>query len=432
MSTNPLGLAKTTFDEGDIAGYGFTRSLYTGIPTSYWTAGNEPISCGSTEVALVDEVVLSSLTNDAASNHTVTLQVNGLDLPIHFPGTVDQAVSDRIVWKPKGNLVVHPSQTLNIKCGTAGQAFARIRYRKMRMMEAIARGFLTSLPSVCSTNTVTGSGTAAATAKQILAPVAGYSVEVLGFTLTGHNYNAAADNIRLGFWDGTTGGTFASGGATIFRGYARGASRVYAPRVLVGNTRGCIQGPSGYGLYIQATTNMAGATPPADFNVLYRLRKDTDVVSTSGTPGATPAVCKKFWCYTESIAELSTALGNNIPFFGTFGSDPLVRIRGHVGTAISGNTATGNNLLGLGVGANITNGAIAEYVPLQDDRAAGANQVSRSWFDDEMIVNCRSSQTPGFGGIDTSGATALSARSQLVWGTLQFAGATGSNYQGVS
>ena len=68
--------------------------------------------------------------------------------------------------------------------------------------------------------------------------VAGTSIEILGIYLTGHNYNANADNIRLGYWDGVSGGDFATGGLTVFRGWAQGASNIYSPEVLIDDTRG--------------------------------------------------------------------------------------------------------------------------------------------------------------------------------------------------
>lgn len=266
-----LGRTRSKFDETQVPGFGIFRTGALGLGTSY---GAAQITCGTDEVLLIDEVEIYGLTPDSSANVTAFLKVNDIEMRFHFPGLVNQRKNDQMVWRPKGNLMVRPGQTLTAKASAANTIHMHVRYRRMQLSKAIMLAEVQGgLTNVCSTDTVAGSGTSAATAKAILTGVAGYHVEVLGFTLTGHNYNAAVDSIRLGFWDGTTGTTFASGGKTIFKGYACGADREYSPRLLIGDTRGCIQGPTGWGLYIQASTNLAGATPTADFNVIYRLVK---------------------------------------------------------------------------------------------------------------------------------------------------------------
>lgn len=275
MSYPPRGLQRSKFDIGETAGYSIARTTYTGIGSgygvSYPTTGS---GFGADFGLVIDEIVFSGITNDAATNFTITLNLNGKELPFHIPGTADASESFRLSIKPKCMTIFGSTENfINIKASVASSAHAFIRYRKVRAADIMKMWEGGGVPQFASTNSVTGSGTSAGTAKAIVTGVAGYSVQILGFYVTGHNYNSAADSIKLGYWDGTTGTTFDTGGKIVFRAHARGANKIFAPKVLVNDTKGCIMGPAGYGLYIQATTNMAGATPTADINVIYRLVK---------------------------------------------------------------------------------------------------------------------------------------------------------------
>lgn len=268
---------RATIDQFDKNVRRFVRSAVTGITSSYTTA----ITTVAGEVALIDKIVMRAQTNDAATNTTITFEVNGTgnDIPFHFPGVLDNRRQDQIILEPRGNWVIQPSQTLKVKASANNIATCNIYYRRMSLVKALEEKLIpTTLPNVASTNTASGGGTAANTAKIIVTGVAGYQIEVLGFYFTGHNYNAATDRTILGFWEGT--GTFYTAPATkaatawpIHVVHVGGANVTFAPRVIVNDTQGCIQGPAGYSLYIQSTANLAGATPTGDFVVMYRMVK---------------------------------------------------------------------------------------------------------------------------------------------------------------
>lgn len=287
---NPL----STFTQAEQWEYQYAKSGTAGLSTSLGTAG---ISCAANEVALVDKIEIACLTNDAATNVKVTCEVNGEELYFNFPGVANSRRTETLVWEPAGNLVVHPSGTMKWKASVASVASVTVTYRKMLLTKAAALGYLSpSLPTVASTNATAGSGTSADTAKALVTEVAGHYIEILGFTCTGHSFNAAVDSIAMGFM--VTGETFSSAANKVFRAYASGASPFFAPKVVVHNTDGCIRGPVGKGLYVIATTNLAGSTPPADFNVLYRLvpapvRTDNYKVATAITGTVTEVVVDK-------------------------------------------------------------------------------------------------------------------------------------------
>jgi len=236
------------------------------------------------------------------------------------------------------------------------------------------------------------------------------AIEILGFYCTGHNYNAASDNIRLGFWDDTTGGSFASGGASVMVSYARGVAAFWAPQVLVNNTQGCIQGALGSDLYIQATANMAGATPTADYVVMYRRVRTNVVANTSGTTQQTPTSRKKWWC--------STAQDPTGQFFDNFfaaesTNTGSVRILGHAGSGTFADNA-GDNYLGLARGD--LGGVISELYAFNGDRSAGAATVSGSYARDNMVVPVPYPLIPSFYAAEAAADTIVT-RFQLAWGT---------------
>ena len=404
---HPRGLIKGKFDEAHLPGYLIARTSFTGLGTSY---GANILTCASDQVFLIDEVMISGITGTTAANVTCTVKVNDIELPFHLPGTANLRRSDRISWRTKGNLVIQPGKGITAKASAANTMMLEVRGRMVQVSSAYAGGDLVkSMPNVCSTNTVTGGGTSDATAKQILAPVTGYSVEVLGFALTGHNYNTAADSIRLGFWDGTTGGSFASGGKSIFIGYGQGASAFYAPKVLIGDTKGCIQGPSGYGLYIQASTNFAGVTPPADYNVIYRLVPTTEVASTGGVAGGVPASMGKFWVTTNAAIS---AAGTSVPWFDNATVWSTTRIFGYAGSCTTGN-GVASAVVGIGVGPD-HQGSIVPYEILNSDGAGAPAAVSRTWFKDDFAIVTHVAQAPGFVGLDALSIN--TNRFQLAWG----------------
>lgn len=319
----------------------------TGLPSTY-TSG---LTVSANEVALIDKVVLSGISEDAAANTTITLKINGIELPFHFTGAVDVRHSKKYIWRTNGNLVLHPGQTLYAKAtqtlyaASDATGTVAVYYRLYSLQKALDEGMFQggSLPQVASTQTLTSGVLTAVTARKIVngtfyrvpydneasgpftvgetltfsgggtaqltalldEGTTGYidfgmisgsvpannetitggtssatadvngtpssytkTIQILGFVWTGHNYAATQDSARIGFWDGST-GTFASNSNRFFKAYSMGADTRYATHILVGDTGGCIQATAGLGLYVDATTNLAGADS-------YRLLYDNE------------------------------------------------------------------------------------------------------------------------------------------------------------
>jgi hypothetical protein len=241
------------------------------------------------------------------------------------------------------------------------------------------------------------------------------AIEILGIYLTGHNFNAAADDIRLGFWDSTTGGSFTGGGAMVFRGWAMGASNVFQPRVLIDDTRGCIQSALGADLYIQASANLAGATPTADYVVLYRKIRATEVASTIGAIGGTAPSRKKWWFYTQLAGGVT-----NDKFFATptdeLDKTVMVRVHGHAFSC----TNTDANATAIGLVIGDLGLPLSEFALVAGDGDANAASTSMARVGLNMTV--RKDLEPGFLAFDI--AAAMTNRAQLAWGT--FAAGTDS------
>lgn len=399
----------------------FLRTGFLGLGTSGASASAFTVEAG--QVALIDEVVMACLSNDGATNLTCNLRINGLTLPFHFPGTVDQRTTRRKVWRTKGNLVVQPGQTFAAHA-SANSAVNNVscsaRYRLMSLTEAIGLGEISGrMPQVASTNSVTGGGTAAATAKAIVPAVAGQSVEILGITCTGHNFNAAADDIRLGFWDGVT-GTFTANGNMVMRTFARGVSSVFSPDILIGDCR--VQGPIGSGVYIQASANLAGATPNADYNIIYRYTDTIDTWTPLGTVNTASQSRRNFWFFTEAAVS---AAGTSVPWFPASTTGFGVRIKGWAASAVASDSGAASAEIGIGLGAD-HQFPLAEYLLLNSDGAGAPAAVSRSFFEDDMVIQTAVASAPAFTGIDAT--SIVTQRAQLVWGSLEQSALSGTEY----
>lgn len=407
-----------------------------GVGTAAVTNANAPIRCDETEVALIDEIEMSALQNIAATSATCSLMINGRtsgelgatssadpeECKFHFPGTATATLrrTGTISLKPRGNMVVSPSSTLWVKStsATAGAVHCHIKFRKKRLARAIADGDIKpggGIPLIASTNSVNdgvGDGTVAATAKKIVNPSPNQGIEILGFYLTGHNFNAASDDIRLGFWDGTT-GTFTANGNMIFRGYAMGVSNQFAPRVLVDDTRGCIQtAPSaaGNGIWIQASANLAGNPAPADYIVMYRYINVAEVAPSDGVIGQTPTSRRKWWCHTEAAAGASVNDFFAAPSATTAARDQMIKVHGHAYSATVSNTD--NGVIGLQWGTGLDTN-LSDFVTLRGDGTAAT--VSSSGARTGLNVMVRHLDEPGFFAFSLTGL--IASRSQLAWGT---------------
>jgi len=329
----------------------FSEIAYTSWATATFQIGATAFNAtGATSPAQAATPVFVS-----SGNVTVTAEINGVECPIHFEAEPNAAHTEVVRLRPKGNLVLQPSQTIKFKTSSAGVgSTVAFTYRKYTLATAREQGLLgptmaavassrrktmalgTTLTSVTATSvvvsaaipswvpqtgsiavtrnsgavsTITYSGwtgstftitltdfsgdnataanvvfapvTVAGTTKQIVAAIAGFRIQVLGYYVSGHNYVAADDYLSLGFWEGT--GTFFNGVATkaatahlVTVAHMHGHHGRLAPRIRVDNTDGCVEGPTGYGLYVRASTNVAGYASNADVFVMYRYVK-TDV-----------------------------------------------------------------------------------------------------------------------------------------------------------
>jgi len=278
---------RSRFSEADLGYRRSGKSSFLSVGVGAVASPNETIRCNADQVALIDEIVMTCRTNDSTSNVSAIFNFNGRDAGVlgspdtlaakvckfHFPSAANARRTDRMHLRPLGRMIVCPSSTLSVQASVGSQLSVQISYRMKNLVAAIRDGDISpngELPRMASSNSVAAGGTVAATAKNIIPGVAGKVIEILGFYHTGHNANAASDDNRLGFWDGAT-GTFTGNGAMVMRAYAMGADPRWAPRILIDDTNGCIQGPVGEGVYVQASANMASATfDKADYVVNYR------------------------------------------------------------------------------------------------------------------------------------------------------------------
>lgn len=309
-----------------------TEIAYTSWAVSTFTIGATDFS---TNNALDNAVVFLN-----GGNLDVTLEVNDVVLPFHITSGVNTRRNKPLVLRPRGNMVVQNSMTLKAKASLAGVATISVYYRMMPQTMAYQLRLINgALPQVASTNTLTGSGLSAATAKKIVNVGEGQAIEILGFYLTGHNYSASADSIALGFWEAS--GTFYTPPATkaanarmVCVSHHQGASADFAPEIIVDNTDGCIQGPVGFDLYVQASTRIAGATPNADYVVMYRIvplnkMKETMTLSATYTSATTTSIV------------LNQAIRGDLPQVGTlYVLRPDTTLTQIVYTAWTGSTFT--------------------------------------------------------------------------------------------
>lgn len=247
-------------------GWRVAVSPSTGLTSNFATA----FTCASDEVALIDKIVFSGISKDAASGETVTLEVNGVELPFHFPGEADRRATFRHMWRLNGNMVVQPGQSLKAKGESrATLAFGllstvdalEVHYRVMKTQQAITEGYLQggTMPNVASLD---WADVIPGTATRLIAGVAGRHIQVLGMAFTGHAYAAAEHNSSILFWDGAAGTT-----SGLFKAYSTNADAQYSPMLFVGDTDGCIQGPSGEGLYVNVSS---------EFGTLYCVAYDNE------------------------------------------------------------------------------------------------------------------------------------------------------------
>lgn len=348
------------------------NTAISAIPYTSWAGSTFTI--GSTDFSTGNVANGSVVT--ASADLIVTLKINAVEIPIHFPASAQESMTDTFVWKPKGNLVVTSTSltdALNAKASLATSAWISMKLRHVRKAAALQMGLWSGggIPLVA----VSGA-TTAATAKQVIAPLAGHHVEILSLVYTGHSHVAsAANDFRVGFWDGTAGSTFtnAQGGKMIHRFYAQGANSKYAPRTIINDTKGCIAGPVGYGVYVQATTHLAGSAPLSDCVILYRYIKGTDA-QYRGTLNAT---------LTGSVTAvvMAQAIPTNLPPVGTItirltnGTDLAVAY-----TSYTASTFTIASTAIEAAGGNAVTSTFSAIDVLRPAGQLGANTLGKKWW----------------------------------------------------
>jgi len=440
MSFPPIGRERNVSKFDTRNGFFFVRTTLQGLPTAYPVTAASAIVCSSTEVALIDEIEINCITSDSNANTDVFLKANGVEVPFHFPGTTDQVQAQRIVWRPRGNLVVQPGQVLAAKTGVLADAHMLIRGRKKPLTAAIRDGDLKGgarLPNLASTYTVDSSATTNGAARQIVPPVAGMAVEILSMVFTGHNYNAAADNALLAFWDGTT-GSLAAQGVKVMRAWRQNAPARHAPPLLIGNTDGCIVGPSGWGVYVSATTNIVGATQKADWVITYRyvpadlravndgLRIGASFVPSAGSlPIAAGQPKGRFWVYTEAAVSASGTDSQKDRWFASEpGFDALVKVKGWATSCTALPTLARAQLgmsfgtAGTGVTPLTPDAGLGGYVAVPADAAGTPAAVGTLIGQDETLMVCNVSRIPGFHAYQFAGGE-ITNRAQLAWGRFE-------------
>lgn len=237
------------------------------------------------------------------------------------------------------------------------------------------------------------------------------AIEILAIYLTGHNFQAAAtDDIRLGFWDNVTGANFPAGAKMIFRGYTRGLNSRYGMRLLLDNVDRCVGGALGSDVWIEATANLAGATPKADYNIIYRRVKATQVSDTGGAAGQTPVSQSKWWCMTETDPGVAQFLAFFNTAFAIIPTPTTVRIKGYANSVVSTAAATGA-VTAIAVDPGTV--AITDPEFLADD-GNGAS-CTNTWGRDGISQDVALSTQPGFSTVDVGNV--FTSRASLAWGT---------------
>lgn len=236
------------------------------------------------------------------------------------------------------------------------------------------------------------------------------AIEILGMYLTGHNNIAGTtDDIRLGYWNG--GGTnFTTDGKMIFRGFTRGLNSRYGLRLLLDNVDRCIQGALGSDLWVQASTNLAGATPRADYNIVYRKVKVSTVSNTSGATNHIPVSRGKWWCLTETDPGVAEFL----PFFDPASISGIgsatARLKGYAHSAVCTQNATPAT-----VAIGFSPGLAATLDPELVNGLTAAGVSSNTWGRDGIAQDTPLADIPGFVAVDLGNV--ISSRCSLAFGT---------------
>jgi len=442
------GRSRSKFDKG-YSNQFYVRPAVTGLPIAYTAAATAAIGGtaastvpgpASDQVIVIDEIRLSASTADSATDTTIGIQIRAdynqdgsnetQEFLFHFASAANRQVGTDLVWKPYGFVMPGGATTaglplaadMTFKCSAANVGNILVKGRRMSKLQAMQQEYYGSLPQIASTNSVAAGGLTAATSKAIVPAVAGKAVEILSMVYTGHGFNAAADDCRIGFWDGTT-GSFTANGSMFGRAYVQGTDPACAARIVVNDTRGCIQGPVGSGVYVQASTNLAGATPTGDWIITYRYITTPEVFSTTGAVGSaisSTSSLKKFWFFTEAAVSATGVPVNwwsNATSFTAAGG-ARVRVYGQVISAkcaVATNPAIANPAIGLALGTDATLPISESYIFTEMDQSADTLPSARCYSQDDIETVVALSLNPGFGGLDITSAL---TRAQLVWGVL--------------
>ena len=146
------------------------NTAISAIPYTSWAGSTFTI--GSTDFSTGNVANGSVVT--ASADLVVTLKINAVEMPIHFPASAQESMTDTFVWKPKGNLVVTSTSVtdaFNAKASATTSAWISTKLRYIRKSSAMSMRLWDGggIPLIA----VSGA-TTAATAKQIIAPLAGH------------------------------------------------------------------------------------------------------------------------------------------------------------------------------------------------------------------------------------------------------------------
>lgn len=295
MSVPVLGLQESKFDIGLLRESKQAISAGVAIGDAISSGGTTFITTKADQVAVIDSIHIRIATPAvAATTILFTITPNAASSPLRFAfrtGGTSQPRNQDIVLRPRGHLVIKPSQTLTMTATALTFPQATVRYRLMSLSAAIAAGYFKRQPFACGINTFSST-------TETLFAAAGLSatqgLEVRGFAITGTQPSAAfgsPGSVLLEF----------TNGALTHRKFAKNCYATAGIEnenpMIVGHC--LIRGPLGYGIRATAETGTGAAI--AIWGYIYEEAAST-FPGTGIVPGATDAfdAGKYFWIYTES------------------------------------------------------------------------------------------------------------------------------------
>jgi hypothetical protein len=253
------------------------------------------------EVAVVHDVRMHcTLQASAAAQATNTWTLNGGTMKFTCWGDANSPTTTRYDFSPKGSLVIVPNGANPVLTAQANVAQAwhmKVRYQRMRLVDAIQAGYMPGVPWV-------GTATGAAAPVDIVTAAAvtpKRGLEVRGFAITGKVSTAASgaiQEIMIGFFDGA-----AVERKMVKNCYAKDTAQG-SPQLIVGNCR--IRGPVGFGIRHTPAENNANAQTAA-WGFFYPSDQGQRTWPGTGIPPASATGAftggDYFWLYSEVVTN---------------------------------------------------------------------------------------------------------------------------------